>query len=925
MKLLIKIAVIICLIPLTGLYAQTLPPITAYTPEDYNADNQNWQISQSEEKFIYVANNRGLLEFNGSEWNLYPSPNNTIIRCVRAIGDRIYTGCYMEFGYWIRNAYGKMEYVSLLPLLEENLKDDDQIWSILDLDEWVVFQSSDKIYFFNSTTGKFRIIDPETDIYRAYKIKDNICFSIRNKGIYRMENGEPRLLVDDPEIINQRIISIFGNYENLIILTVESGFYKLSGNKAEIWDMEASHHISDGRVFCGLQLSDGSFVVGTISDGVLHINTEGQIVYRLDQTNGLSNNTALSLFEDSDHNLWIGLDNGINCANITAPVKVFHDFDGRLGTVYTSEVFGNYLYLGTNQGLFCKKVNSNDPFRFIEGTNGQVWDLYNYHDEDLLCGHHVGTYIIKDDNAILIDDNPGTWAFREVPGKDGLLVKGNYNGLSVLHRVSGSWKLRNRIEGFNSSARFFELDNRGQIWVSHEYKGVYRLEIDDRLSGIVDVTMEPFPANLKNSSLTKYNGDILYACEKGIYRYNEITSSFTYDSLLSPLIISEEYVSGKLIADRNGRLWGFSKENIYYAAIDHLTNRPQIQSIPIPLDLRKVTQSFENIEPIRNDIYLLGTANGYLTIDLPRIEMDATYQIHLNSVTLQDLDNNISYIETGTPGEFRFKGGILNMKYSVPTYAKYLDINYQYKLEGHSNRWSDWTPTAVSQYENLSFGKYVFMARAKVGNTLTDNIVTYSFEVNRPWFLSNWALLLYLLILVMAGLAVNAAYKRHYIKKLRNEQLQKDKLIMELRNEQLDREIESKNRELALSKMNILKKNELLNEIKNELTRKDKSDNINSVARLIDRNLNNRRDWEIFVRAFNDADKGFIDKLKSQHPNLTPNDLRFCVYLRMNLSSKEMAPLMNISVKSVETRRYRLRKRMNLPHEESLVNYILGL
>ena len=203
--------------------------------------------------------------------------------------------------------------------------------------------------------------------------------------------------------------------------------------------------------------------------------------------------------------------------------------------------------------------------------------------------------------------------------------------------------------------------------------------------------------------------------------------------------------------------------------------------------------------------------------------------------------------------------------------------------------------------------------------------MTYNFEVERPWFLSNRALLLYLLMLVMAGLAVNASYKRHYAKKLRNEQLEKDKLIIELRNEQLDREIETKNRELALSKMNILKKNELLNEIKNELTSRESSDNIRSVTRLIDRNLNNRKDWEIFVKAFNEADKGFIDKLKSQHPNLTPHDLRFCVYLRMNLSSKEMAPLMNISVKSVETRRYRLRKRMNLPHEESLVNYILGL
>jgi len=924
-KLLTEIMVIGCLISLPGLHAQTLPPITAYTPEDYNADNQNWQICQSEDKYIYVANNRGLLEFNGSEWNLYPSPNNTIIRCVRAVGDRIYTGCYMEFGYWTRNPFGKMEYVSLLPFLEENLRDDDQIWSILDLDEWVIFQSTDKIYFFNSTTGKFRIIDPEMNIHRAYKVKDNIYFSIRNQGIYRMENGEPKLLIDDPEIISKRIMGMFGSNEHLIILTVESGFYRLNGNRPETWDIEANDHISDGKAFCGLQLSGGSFVVGTISDGVVHINTEGQIAYRLDQTNGLSNNTALSLFEDSDHNLWIGLDNGINCANITAPVKVFHDFDGRLGTVYTSEVFGDYLYLGTNQGLFCKKVNSHDPFRFIDGTNGQVWDLYNYNDEDLLCGHHLGTYVIKQDRAILIDDNPGTWAFRRVPGKDGWLVQGNYNGLSVLNRVSGIWRLRNRIDGFNSSARFFEFDNQGQIWVSHEYKGVYRLEMHDSLTATVEVTMEPFPANLKNSSLTKYSGDILYACEKGIYRYNEATSSFAYDSLLSPLITNEEYVSGKLIADNKGRLWSFSKENIYYAAIDHLTNRPQIESIPIPFDLRKVTQSFENIEPIGNDSYLLGTANGYLTIDLPGMEMDASYHIHLNSVTLQDLDNNIFQIETGTPGKFKFKGGILTIKYSVPNYNKYLDVNYQYQLEGHSNRWSDWNPKAVSQYENLSFGKYVFTVRAKVGNKLSDNIVTYNFEVERPWFLSNRALLLYLLMLVMAGLAVNASYKRHYAKKLRNEQLEKDKLIIELRNEQLDREIETKNRELALSKMNILKKNELLNEIKNELTSRESSDNIRSVTRLIDRNLNNRKDWEIFVKAFNEADKGFIDKLKSQHPNLTPHDLRFCVYLRMNLSSKEMAPLMNISVKSVETRRYRLRKRMNLPHEESLVNYILGL
>ncbi|MEZ4992121.1 MAG: hypothetical protein R2824_16985 [Saprospiraceae bacterium] len=179
--------------------------------------------------------------------------------------------------------------------------------------------------------------------------------------------------------------------------------------------------------------------------------------------------------------------------------------------------------------------------------------------------------------------------------------------------------------------------------------------------------------------------------------------------------------------------------------------------------------------------------------------------------------------------------------------------------------------------------------------------------------------------LLLTGFITHKAYKRHYSKKLINKQLENERIIIQIKNEQLNLDIENKNRELALSKMNIIKKNELLSSIKKELKASEKAKNIDSVVNLIDRNLNNTKDWEVFVRAFNNTDKGFLDKLKSLHPNLTPNDLRFCVYLRLNLSSKEIAPLLNISVKSVETRRYRLRKRMNLPHEEGLVNYILSL
>ena len=140
----------------------------------------------------------------------------------------------------------------------------------------------------------------------------------------------------------------------------------------------------------------------------------------------------------------------------------------------------------------------------------------------------------------------------------------------------------------------------------------------------------------------------------------------------------------------------------------------------------------------------------------------------------------------------------------------------------------------------------------------------------------------------------------------------------------LRNDIENKNRELAISTMNIIKKNEFLNSIKSELINSDLKQN-SSVVKIIDKNLNNTDDWKMFQEAFNNADKNFLKKIKKVHPTLTPNDLRLCAYLRLNLSSKEIAPLLNISPRSVEVKRYRLRKKMNLPHESSLTNYILEI
>jgi len=295
-------------------------------------------------------------------------------------------------------------------------------------------------------------------------------------------------------------------------------------------------------------------------------------------------------------------------------------------------------------------------------------------------------------------------------------------------------------------------------------------------------------------------------------------------------------------------------------------------------------------------------------------------------VSLKNLEHAKKELNTAIKGRFKYKAGTISFSYSVPEYDKYNKVKYQHMLEGHFNKWSVWSDNAEASFENLSFGEYTFKVRAKIGNKLSANIDSYHFKVDKPWYLSNTALIGYFFTFSLLTLLIHRAYKKYYNKQHKLEQSANEKLIIRIKNEKLEQTIESKNRELAISTMSIIKKNEVLSSIKTALKNigyetKDTS----PIIKLINKNLNNTKDWQFFEEAFNNADQHFLDKAKKLHPSLTPNDLRFCAYLRLNLSSKEIAPLLNISVRSVEIKRYRLRKKMNLKHKESLVNHILEI
>ncbi|MGK4568916.1 triple tyrosine motif-containing protein [Flavobacterium sp. 3HN19-14] len=346
---------------------------------------------------------------------------------------------------------------------------------------------------------------------------------------------------------------------------------------------------------------------------------------------------------------------------------------------------------------------------------------------------------------------------------------------------------------------------------------------------------------------------------------------------------------------------------------------------------------YENITQISNAVYLIGTTDGYYTLNIDDLSFN-NYSISITNIVTNKLNGETHFAAIAGDGDFKYGENNITFSYTIPEYNKYINAEYQYLLEGSQNEWSQWSAKSTVNFKNLPPDNYTFKVRAKIGNSYSENVGIYRFTILKPWYATNLAIIIYIILICIMAHFINKAYKNYYYKQkeklieennllLEIKELENEQQLMKVKNQQLSQDVDSKNRELAVSTMSLIQKNELLAIIKEDLkkTGDDSSKNIKSVITTISKNISEEDTWNTFKEAFNNADKDFLKKVKAAHPSLTPNDLRLCAYLRLNLSSKEIAPLLNISVRSVEIKRYRLRKKMDLPHEQGLVEYILSI
>lgn len=945
-------------------YSLGLPFIRYYSTREYGGGIQNWSITRNKHGLIYVANNFGVLEYDGSSWNLYTPTSGTKTRHVLVDKDgRIYVASQGDFGYLFPDSTGRLAYTSMADSLPEEHRNFDETWRVFRDGERLLFCTFRQIFIYHDD-GNIEVIDPEFAPENFFYTNHQLYVNQLEAGLSYLEGSRLAPLPNGEFLVGKTITGVINlPNDELWISTLHHGVFIYNGAGFRAWSSRHQESFKNSAINCALRLRNGNYALGTQNNGLFILSPEGNILLHLNKTRGLSNRTVLSIFEDSQDNLWIGHNNGLSMVELGMPFTYINEQVGLPGTGYDGFLDGDQLYLGTNNGLYFKNTstNLNENYRFVKNTEGQVYSISKIRDH-LLLGHHNGGYTIGSGQARQISGILGAWTYLPLRNNPGYIIEGTYKGL-VLHReVNGELKFQHRIKGFSESSRVMEQDEKGYIWMTHGYKGVYRLKLNEALDSVSSVKYygeaDGLPSNLL-INVFRIRNRLIFTTQNKIYQYDEATDRFVIDEFFKPFFDNDPVIA--MAEDPFGNIYYITLNDIGVlkkgAAGEYLKKSDTFNKLKDMLN-----DDLQNISVLNAGQVLYGAKEGFVLYKADEdMSADAPFYTLIRRVTARG-DSTVQmfggfYVENGNVTSQQPRSYVKQLPYQLNSVqfsysATFVDglekTQYQYWLEHAEKDWSEWSPRTEKEYTNLSEGKYIFHVRARNIYGKISGEATYEFEVLAPWYRTNVAYSTYAsLVFVSLFFSFYLFDKKHQKERrlltirqkrelnekeseIKDITRKSEREIERLRSEKLKAEIDNKNKQLATSTMHLINKNGFISSIKGNLgsiSKRSKNQEVKKELKklitTIDKNISQDDDWEHFAFHFDQVHGDFSNRFKDAYPDLSPQEMKLSAYLRMNLSTKEIAHLLNISVRGVEIARYRLRKKLDLERSVNLQEFIL--
>lgn len=896
-------------------YSQELLPfVENYNKSNYRGDNQIWSVAQGNEGAMYFANNYYLLRYDGVKWEKYSLPNKTIIRSVMVDGDRIYTGSYKEFGYWFRRE-GKMHYVSISKnrkVFDEN--NNEEIWKIFKFNNKICFQSFNGIFLYDGkviSEKKFSFL-----VSYCFVVDNQLLVASVEKGVYEMADSNFEK-IEGWDILENNVIHAIEKYKNkTYIFTKKNGIYVEEKGILSAWDNPLNTILKVANINVAKFINNNKLVIGTANKGVYIFDFNSGSYNNINRNNVLMNNSILSIGQDKENDLWLGLDNGIAHIEVNSPISIFYDNSGILGSVYSVASTPKGYLMASNHGVF---KNENKQLSLIPYTQGQAWNISKINNKYLI-GHNEGTFIYENGLFTKLSTINGGWNLVKSSLNNSYL-QATYSGV-IIYNDANDLNQKIILKGVMKPIKYVAQNRKNEIWAADNNRGLYRILYNDAYTttNVENVTQRSKISNDFGVKIFEFRNEILFLINKSWYTYNSITGQLEENELFNTnfknvsnivsidenhFLILQEGLLYHIYATKNKFIRNVIQEKYYKGKIinDNIKVFKNKDNYLLNLDDGFISLQLKYANKKKSNVSIEAFVNDNLVTDKAKIAYDSELRIHVISGVFGAARPNLFYKINGAKEFIPVKDGLIalnNLNSGANTISIYI-------------------------HDGLNY----------------DVISNFQYIVAKPWYFSIWMIVVYLVVIGVILYLYYKWNKMRYVQKLelRDEELkhQKEILEMELKAENelniqeyekhiLELELQSKSSEVAGKSLSIAKQSEMIENIQGILDSETDFNKLKSeIKKAIKINAVNKHEWETFESNLNQIHNEFIINLFKKFPNLTSKDVKLCIYLKMNLSSKEIAPMMNISFRGVELHRYRLRKKLNLTQEENLSKFLLTI
>jgi len=857
---------------------------------DYYAGRQNWDVDIDSYGIVYFGNSEGLLYNVYGQWNLKPLNDSSAVRSVFVKNDTIWVGG-AEFGFFARDNEMQLQY-NRVGDFKGGL-----VWNILMHDQNIVFHSEFAIKYYNPTTKEIVNVSIDKGLWALTEWDDRIWLMRRDGHLGYMNDTVFYDVTTFNAGINNEVRKLFVHNNQLYILVLDGRLFSFDGELVK--EVQLPKSIEKRRIFTAISYNEHSYCLGTISDGFIQISSDThQVIRKVSAEDGLIDNTVLAMKKDEMGNVWLGLDYGL--AKIELQNSINSIFNK--GATYFVKNYDRGVYLATNKGVYFS--DTTDDFMLVDNSAGQVWRIKEDQGQLIAC-HNNGLLLLENNTSRFIFSGYGVTDFSRF-GNSNFYLLSTYDGLMFFERKPYGFELKYNLNIWGNPICEYDKANEC-MWVQSSTAGLLQFKLNEdntldgsNINGIKHLFVTDYGFVFYNGEyLLEYKDGMMHKLDQGIF----------------------ENAKGAGI-----QALDISKDATHIASVQ---NNKVCLTVSLPDgNFHSYDNTFSSIGnnlldeysfiDLNNDELRIATDRGVTVFNMsfksPSLLVDkkpviSSVDISENNEVINHLhypfkDNSIALSAGKKDIEFRF--GYPAQAYDV--------VEYRWRLDPYDGDWSDWSSEVDRKnYTKLNGGIYKFQLQSRLNNNKieTSEIII---EVEDLWYQTGWVVVPFILVLVLSIAVTVIFMSRRHQKKIGEEKKRHKQKVMEknihLKNEQLLQYIEI-----------ISHKNQFLNEVRQGLERMRNSEAQHWVNKITNE-VNHEKKEFLFHKIFSELHQDFISRITEKYPSLTSNDIRMLSFIRVNLDNKEIANLMNISLRSMDTNRYRLRKKLKLEREVDLNQFI---